>query len=187
LGCFDARVAVPDTSPVRVVLTASVAVAPVRLGVLACDRPDAPKQSVKPGTTGESVTTGPMHATAPSGASLEVWFPWAHAARVALQPGGGQLPDTLLPRSMRCSSNWRTIRGGSFNDVSSHEMTRLPSSSTFRAGAIGGSDSSRSQKARPCSSATASIASSDRVMHHRDLWRDVPLRRSDYRGLAGRS
>jgi len=36
------------------------AVALHRLGVLARDRPDAPKQSAKPGTTGKHITTGPM-------------------------------------------------------------------------------------------------------------------------------
>jgi len=36
------------------------AVAPVRLGVLTRDRPAAPKQSAKPGTTGKHITTGPM-------------------------------------------------------------------------------------------------------------------------------
>jgi hypothetical protein len=38
-------------------------VAPARLDVLTCDRPDAPKQSAKPGTTGELLTTGSMNVS----------------------------------------------------------------------------------------------------------------------------
>jgi hypothetical protein len=51
----------------------------------------------------------------------------------------------------------------------------------------GGSGRHAQEKPVHRSSATASIASSNRVMHQRVLWRDVPLRRSDYRGLAGRT
>jgi len=36
------------------------AMAPMRLSVLARDRPAAPKQSAEPGTTGKLRTTGPM-------------------------------------------------------------------------------------------------------------------------------
>jgi hypothetical protein len=66
----------------------------LRLGVLARDRPFAPKQSAEPGTTGKSAT---RPARSPpsgrrSGTSPEVYSPTAHASRVALS-GGGQPPD----------------------------------------------------------------------------------------------
>jgi hypothetical protein len=75
-------------------------------------------------------------------------------------------------------------RGGSFSDISSHEMTQPPSPAISRAGAPG--ETERALRRDPTiSSATASIVLSDRVMHHRAPWRGVPLRRSDTRGLAG--
>jgi hypothetical protein len=75
--------------------------------------------------------------------------------------------------------------GGSFDDVSSHEMTRPPSPAILpcQARAV---EPVRALTGDPAiSSATASIVPSDRVMHHRAAWRGVPLRRSDTRGLAG--
>jgi len=55
------RVAAGDAFyPLRVIRKRQCAVAPLRLDVLACDRPDAPKQSAKPGTTGKLLTTGSM-------------------------------------------------------------------------------------------------------------------------------
>jgi hypothetical protein len=66
----------------------------LRLGVLARDRPSAPKQSAEPGTTGKSASrpARPPPSGRRSGTSPEVCSPTAHASRVALS-GGGQPPD----------------------------------------------------------------------------------------------
>jgi hypothetical protein len=49
-----------DASPVLRVVTAASSRFRLRLGVLARDRPAAPKQSADWGTTGGPVTTGPI-------------------------------------------------------------------------------------------------------------------------------
>jgi hypothetical protein len=59
-------------------------------------------------------------------------------------------------------------RGGSFSDISSHEMTRPPSPAISRAGSPG--ETGRALRRDPTiSSATASLVPSDRVMHHRSF------------------
>jgi len=60
LGRFDSNVS-PADAFTRFASSGGVSAPALhRLGVLARDRPDAPKQSAKPGTTGDHITTGPM-------------------------------------------------------------------------------------------------------------------------------
>jgi len=60
LGRFDSDVS-PADAFTRFASSGNVsALALHRLNVLARDRPDAPKQSAKPGTAGNHITTGPM-------------------------------------------------------------------------------------------------------------------------------
>jgi len=188
----------PGTSYPVASISGVSALAPVRPGVLTRDRPVAPKQSANPGTAGKLVTTGRMNAFAPPGASLEVFVPSAHVSRVALVSGAASLrtcPASAFQSPVRffaferdpCgAARMADVRGGSFDHDSSDRQDARPV--VF--------DLSRGRDRKPIralaagptiSSATASIASSDRVMHHRVLSRDVPLRRSDFRGLAGRS
>jgi hypothetical protein len=138
----------------------------------------------------------PDARSAPSGASLEVYFPFSTRSRVA-RLRGGQPPDDpasafdvalavwSVARSMRCSSRWRANWGGSFDDVSSHEMTRPPSPAILPCECERWIRLRALTRDPAISSATASIVPSDRVMHHRAAWRGVPLRRSDTRGLPG--
>jgi hypothetical protein len=67
----------------------------LRLGVLARDRPFAPKQSAEPGTTGKSASRPARSAPSGrrSGTSPEVCSPTAHASRVAHSPVAANLPD----------------------------------------------------------------------------------------------
>jgi len=143
-----------------------------------------PKQSADPGTTGKPVTTGPMHAMRHR-APLLRFFPMGTSARVALRSESGRPSDLRgwpdVCGAARDGGRW----GGSFDDVSSHEMTRPPSPAILPC---------RTRAANPVrvltrdpaiSSATALIVPPDRVMHHRAAWRGVPLPRSDTRGLAG--
>jgi hypothetical protein len=175
LGCFDPDCR-PGRTPFRVVRQRQFA---SRFGgVLACDRPAAPKQSAEPSTTGKPVTTGPMNAIAPPGASLEVFVPSAHAA-ASLDSGAASLRMIPLRRLHRpcglvCSTlnavqlEMADARGGSFGDLSSHEMTRPPSPAISRAGSPG--ETERALRRDPTiSSATASLVPSDRVMHRRVL------------------
>jgi len=108
------------------------------------------------------------------------------SARVALRSESGRPSDDCAVGAMdavqlEMAGGW----GGSFDDVSSHEMTRPPSPAILpcRARAVNPVRALTRDPAK--SSATASIVPSDRVMHHRAAWRGVPLRRSDTRGLAG--
>jgi len=82
-------------TPLRVIRKRQCAVALLRRNVLACDRPDAPKQSAKPGTTDKLLTTGSMYAfMSSSSASLEVSVPSAlTAASHASLSEGGQPPN----------------------------------------------------------------------------------------------
>ena len=165
-----------------------------RLGVLTCDRPagfrsnrsgeELQASSLRPGSmnTHFGVTDPPL---------LRFLIHAAQFSRGAcLVSKGGQ------PSDARLGTNQITVLlemadalgSGSFGDVSSHEMTRLPSSMTSRRGC---DRCNRSRHARRRSSHVErrrlDFVPSVRVMHRRVLCRrGVPLRGPDIHGLAGR-
>jgi hypothetical protein len=165
-----------------------------RLGVLTCDRPagfrsnrsgeELQASSLRPGSmnTRFGVTDPPL---------LRFLIHAAQVSRGAcLVSKGGQ------PSDARLGTNQITVLlemadalgSGSFGDVSSHEMTRLPSSTTFRRGC---DRCNRSRHARRRSSHVErrrlDFVPSVRIMHRRVLCRrGVPLRGPDIHGLAGR-
>jgi len=93
-----------------------------RLDVITCDRPAAPKQSAKRGTTGELVTIGPMNSPSASpGASLEVSHPFStpeprRLPVVQRRPALGRSPWHVSYGAARDGSD--AFWGGSFRDVS---------------------------------------------------------------------
>jgi len=96
-----------------------------------------PKQSVRRRTTGKLVTTGidEYALWRHRSASLEVSYPLDTISRGAcLVSKGGQPSDARLG-TIQITVLLETadaFGNGSFSDISSHEMTRLPSSMTFR-------------------------------------------------------
>jgi hypothetical protein len=172
----------PGRTPVRVVRRHQFA---LRLaGVIACDRPAAPKQSATLGNYRQTRHDRPDERLAPSGASLEVSFPSALISRVAFACPGLPAFEHAVDPINAVQLEMADARGGSFVDVSSHEMTRLPSSSTSGAGTSGEADRTLTKgppfQAPPLRSCRR-IASCTIALP----WRGVPLRRSDTRGLAG--
>jgi hypothetical protein len=102
------------------------------------------------------------------------------------QPSDARLGTTQITVLLEMAD---ALGSGSFGDVSSHEMTRLPSSMTSRRGC---DRCNRSRHARRRSSHVErrrlDFVPSVRVMHRRVLCRrGVPLRGPDIHGLAGRS
>jgi hypothetical protein len=104
---------------------------------------------------------------APSGASPEVLSRQAHQLASRFDPKAAGLRRCAVGAMYAVQLEMAGVRGGSFDDVSSHEMTRPPSPAILPCQARPANPLRALTRDPAISSATASIVPSDRVMHHR--------------------
>jgi len=141
----------PDASPVLASsgdVTLRDFVCRLRLGVLARDRPAAPKQSAGVSTTDElAITTGPTGSFGSrSGASLEVCSPSAHVSRVALSEAAGHRTIPLRRCVARPRSDARAAVSRRRSPLRFFASGEVESASLDRADVRGGSCGSYSRR-----------------------------------------
>lgn len=143
----------------------SVRVAP--RGVLACDRPSVPKQSARLEHYRQTRHDRPDARLARSGASPEVLSHVAFELASRCHPKAASFRTCAVDAINAVQLEMADARGGSFDDISSHEMTRPPSSAILPCRHDRRIRFARSRKIQPYQAPPLQSCRRNRVMHHR--------------------